>query len=186
MLGLRRTIGTILLVVVFLVLASLATLIYNSDQEKKEETNNGEWMEKGKDLWQSLFNASGNLADVNLQKNIGPAKIVAENVSQNSEVASFWSKFKTLVKEEWENTERDREQLKNIAQTEIVSEEIIPAEATTTTSTKTSSVEASVNEDETDQTNFVDYQKTDKGAEIIFTSKSGGEYKLPLPFKFLK
>lgn len=183
MFGLRKTIGTILLVVAFLVLASLATLIYNSDQEKKEETNNGEWMERGKDLWQSLFNASGNLADVNLQKNIGPAKIVAENVSQNSEVAGFWSKFKTLIKEEWENTERDREQLKDMAQTEITSQEITPeAEAPT----KVLPVEASVNEDKTDQTNFVDYQKTDKGAEIIFTSKSGGEYKLPLPFKFLK
>ena len=32
---------------------------------------------------------------------------------------------------------------------------------------------------------FVNYQKTASGAELIIKSKSGAEYKLPLPFSFL-
>jgi hypothetical protein len=32
---------------------------------------------------------------------------------------------------------------------------------------------------------FINYKKTGEGAEIIFSSKSGQEYKIPLPFKFL-
>jgi hypothetical protein len=33
--------------------------------------------------------------------------------------------------------------------------------------------------------NFLDYEKTATGADIIFRQKSGAEYKLSLPFKFL-
>jgi hypothetical protein len=162
MLGLRKIIGTILLVVIFLVLASLATFIYNSDQEKKEKVINNELVQEGKSVFQSLFAVSGNLADTNLQKNIGPAKVVVEKVSQSAEATGLWVKFKELVREEWNNAKEEGKQ----------QEETMPTEETD-------------DQNKISVPTSVDYKKTDQGAEIIFTSKNGEEYKLPLPFKFL-
>ncbi|MFA5023654.1 MAG: hypothetical protein WC523_01685 [Patescibacteria group bacterium] len=44
---------------------------------------------------------------------------------------------------------------------------------------------SSSDEVNTDFNDFLSYQKTATGAEMIFRLKNGQEYKLPLPFKFL-
>lgn len=68
----------------------------------------------------------------------------------------FWSLAKDKIKEEWDKS--DAENLKT---------------------------EKNISLDSIGQDNFLDWQKTATGAELIFREKSGAEHKLLLPFKFL-
>lgn len=211
MFGLRKTIGSIILVVVFLALASLATFFYNADQKQKEElTNNNLIKTSGKALG-TIVGVSETVSDVNLQKNISFGRMIADyasrvdwkglisgtgaaigvtNTQSNQEVdanqeknfetdaldtginelttfveektatekTDFWSKLSALAKKEWADSQADSQKVE-IGE---ASESITPIES-----------------------NYLNYQKTETGAEIIFQSKSGTAYKLPLPFKFL-
>jgi len=195
MFGLRKTLGSIVMVVLFLALASLATFFYNTDQEKQKEIANSDLAQKGQIALGTLMGASESAVDVNLQKNIGPGKTIIDyirkidwktlaqekktgdensdldfNPEADSEVKTdsetdssdstpgFWSKFAGLVKKEWSDNQK---------------EENTPTEIEETPPT-----------DQNEQKLF-NYQKTETGAEIIFKAKSGQDYKLPLPFKFL-
>ncbi len=208
MFGLRKTIGSILMVVVFLALASLAAFFYNTDQKQKEEVANNDLIKKGKIVLGTLVGVSETAADVNLQKNIGVGKTIADyagrvdwkgliqgtgavitdsstqetnlddlnsdfganqeagqkenlaaSASENANSTGFWSRFSALIKKEWSDSQNDST-LQETDQTELIADNALG------------------------QSSF-DYQKTEIGVEIIFRGKSGQEYKLPLPFKFL-
>lgn len=71
MFGLRKTLSTIILAVAFVVLASLASYLYNSDQAKQIKTDNSSLVEKGKDIANVVLDTSGEMADSNVDKNTG-------------------------------------------------------------------------------------------------------------------
>jgi hypothetical protein len=234
MFGLRKTIGSILMVVIFLALASLATFFYNTDQKQKEAITNNALIQKGGAVLGTLVGASEVVADANLQKNVGFGKtmadyiakinwqklfqgekpdysndssteevpiednaIVLDNTGENADMSlgdrpdlasgeassqeagaetendnkqdSFWARFVALVKKEWADSQNPEANLNEDTKVEE-----------TGTEDEQTATETAVNEQ-----SFLSYQKTEAGAEIIFKSKSGQDYKLPLPFKFL-
>lgn len=217
MLGIRKTIGSIIMIVLFLVLAYLAAFSYSPEQNKKDNPATNFFVEKSRTILGYLVGAAESVVNVNLQKNVGPSKTVIDNaskinwqslaqnasqafngeskndnsdnsgtktninsdtggdfnnVSENSDssatkkTTSFWSKLVTTVKEDLANTETP-----NIDSQETSSE--LPL------------VNHSADNLDSLESDFINYQKTEEGAEIIFRSKTGEEYKLPLPFKFL-
>jgi len=238
MLGLRKILGTIILVIAFLVLAGLASVFYNSDQTQKDKVVNSSIFQQGSALFQTLLGTSESIANVNLQKNMGLGKTVADTASKvdwisllqgdatsttdtkiltannednadvtgavsyqgnytdmsdikdvingsgASEIAaipgdtnnnkasttSFWANFVSSLKEEWEaNQQPDPTPSKTISKTTA------KTNGQNTKNIKSSSTEI----------NLLDYNKTTNGAEIIYKTKNGEQYKLPLPFKFL-
>lgn len=238
MLGLRKILGTIILVVAFLVLAGLASVFYNSDQAQKDKVVNSSIFQQGSALFQTLLGTSESIANVNLQKNMGLGKTVADTAGKvdwvsllqgnassttdakiltatnedNSDVTgavsyqgnytdtsdiqdvingngaseataipsdnnntkasstSFWENFVSSLKEEWAaNQQPDTAPAKTISKT-----------ATKINNQNTKNIKSTSTE-----INLLDYNKTANGAEIIYKAKTGEEYKLPLPFKFL-
>lgn len=178
MLGLRKIIGTVLMIVAFLVLASAATLIYNTDQKQKAEIADNAFLQKSQAAIGTLVGASEGLADANLQKNIGLGTTVIEAVKginwrgfiEGTATSTGTStEINSEVVNEIESDKKENNfwsKLKKTAKKELASDQ------------------AEVAVDPFKQS-FFDYQKTDVGAEIIFRADSGREYKLPLPFKVL-
>lgn len=195
MFGLRKTISTLLLVVAFLVLISLATSIYNFDTGQKQDMIPSELAQKGgeavisavqvstdiatKDVqtnngfsdkvltllkkidWKSLVQKLGTSSDANSVpeiKEVSDLTLAAAN-NTASDSDSFVGKVKNLVKDEW-----DKSRESNNGSLESVALESVKAETIS---------------------KFIDYQKTNEGAEIIFKTEHGEEFKIPLPFKFL-
>lgn len=158
MFGLRKMIGTILLLVVFVILTLLATFLYNSDQKQKEEVAS---IGSGAAIlnYFGLANWGDRGAETTTAENINPEVTPAIDSEANSASStSFWSRFSGLVKKEWADSQKEIS-----SSGEILGEtSLIPSEQ-----------------------KFFEYQKTGEGAEITFRVKSGAEYKLPLPFKFL-
>lgn len=71
MFGISKTLGLIVLAVVFLTLAGLATFFYNSDQAKQADINNSPLLQKGKAVLSVVLNTSGSVADSNVDRNTG-------------------------------------------------------------------------------------------------------------------
>jgi len=194
MFGLRKTLGSIVIVVLFLALASLAAFFYNTDQEKQKEIANSDLAQKGQIALGALVGASESAVDVNLQKNIGPGKTIIDYISKID-----WKTLMqgTKTEEGWSNSGSDtNSEASPEAESEVnpdntsgfwskfaglvekewfenQKEENIQPEAGETTPADQS------------ESKLFDYQKTETGAEIVFKAESGREYKLPLPFKFL-
>jgi len=138
--------------------------------------------------WQGIIKklSASSTEEVNQDETETVANTVAEDITSpnkdviinqdnvqvsNNEVAapatqgksnSAWSDFKNTVKEEWDNSQKSDE-----------------------TQTNTASVKAASPLENSIGKNYFNYEKTKTGAEIIIKSKTGEEYKLPLPFKFL-
>ena len=71
MLGLRNILKSIVLVVIFVALAALATYFYNSDEARQVEIKNNPLLLKGKEVLSAVFNVSSEIVDVNAEKNLG-------------------------------------------------------------------------------------------------------------------
>ncbi len=95
MVGLGKTIASILWIVSFLALISLASFLYNTDQKKQEELANSELAKKSQTFWESLSETS----------NKNSENPVLENNS-NNETSSVLSKLSEVIKEEWENSQQ--------------------------------------------------------------------------------
>ncbi len=190
MFGLRKTLGSILLLVIFLALAALATFFYNADQAQKEEITKNELFQKGQETVETLLGASlatsETMADANLQKNIGIGKTMADMIGKVD-----WRAL--LMGPSSDSAD------KTLAETTTVNAESSGASTDSVDGGFWSNLggklktEWVANQEPSDgladspksEPNFINYQKTDKGAEIIITPKNGGEYKIGLPFKFL-
>lgn len=186
MFGLRKTWGTIVTVVSFLVLALFSSVFYNANQEQKNELVNNSLVQKGGETLSVLLGASEKMSEVNVQKNIGLGKTMADLIAR---VDWQWLLMGTSTKE---------------VDTSVASINANINEGVAATSTsgfwsklKTSAKEEWKNSQEAEvipvetQNNDIgqdlfSYQKTNIGAEIIITPKSGDEYKVPLPFSFLR
>lgn len=157
MFGLRKTLSTIFLLVAFFVLASLASFIYTSDQKAAQSEVADSWWKKGGAIISTIFRASGDLAEVNLQKNIGPGKSWSDKLRDLD--------LRSLVSGETVDPFSEiKEKAISVKDKDLPDYQNLAAEAD----------------------NLFNYRRTDEGGEIVFTSKSGEEYKLPLPFGFLK
>ncbi len=158
MFGFRKIFGSVFMIVAFLVLATLAAFIYNSDQKLPEDiasnvasnAANSGLVQQSQTAIGSLLGDSKSLSEENLPSNITTSKKIIDAIT-GFKWQNLFSKKSTSTSEE-ENTDKVEE----INDTGI------------STSTK-----------------YFNYQKTESGAEIIFKAESGREYKLPLPFKFL-
>lgn len=213
MFGLRKTIGSVILAVVFLALASLATFFYNADQKQKEDLTNNNLIKASGEALGTIVGVSETVSDVNLQKNIGFGKTIADYASRVdwkgliSGTGAAIGITNTKISPETEINQEVTTNQENNFETDALDTGInkltaIIEENTTTEKTgfwsKLSSLAkkewADSQKPETGEMseivvpsegNYLNYQKTETGAEIIFQSKSGTAYKLPLPFKFL-
>lgn len=187
MFGIRKTLGSLFLVVAFLALASLATFFYNTDQEKKDEITDSELVQKGEETLGALLGASETMTEVNVQKNIGLGKTMADFIGRINWRGLLLGTSTEPVLDGQVNPEGE--------------DDSATPENPEATSSSWSKFSSQIKEEwdrgreggslafgeeinEFDQEPFV-YQKTELGAEIIITAKSGSEYKLPLPFRFL-
>lgn len=155
MLGIRKTLWSILLVVFFMALAALATFYYNTDTKQQEKMSNNDLVKTAKVTIETLLGASEKVGETNAKKNIGFGKVMTD-----------W-----INRVEWQRILEggDGPLLKNEASTIV--------EQTTITKDTFKNM---MNQD------LFSYQKTEAGAEVIVRPKNSKEYKLPLPFKFLK
>lgn len=228
MFNLRRLLSTVVIVIVFLALASFSAVTFNGSQASEAIQNESPIYQKAKVAWSYLFLAAKSLAEINLNKNIGYGqKIKDEAESQLSQV-DFNSLLETATSSEdiSENTDSSVPTDNLEVDSEINQEGeaiVMTDDAITSTSTKktgfwanlatrikkewnsTSTEEvigqspstlinnlATANPSPSDKlaeglglNDFLSYEKTLNGAEIIFRLKNNMEYKLPLPFKFL-
>lgn len=204
MFGLRKTLFSLAMVVIFLVLASFATVFYNADQEQKNELVNNNLVQKGGEAFGTIVGVSEKMTEVNVQKNIGLGKTMADFIRR---IDWQWLLTGTSTKEvetinnDIENNDVSSDMINTDEQSfdEFGQDEVsVSAEDNGFwAKLKTSAKEEWENSRETDvvpleiQNNdfgqdLFSYQKTNIGAEIIITPKSGDEYKVPLPFSFLR
>jgi hypothetical protein len=166
---LRSSINSILLVVGFLVLTAIVTVLYGGSDEQKVKMEQNVLYQKARLVTDTIWAATQGIVAINLSKNTGS---VAQGINDLSSAAldsstaasdtasetGFWSKMITRIKEEWNNGD---------------------------TAGGNNYGVSDLNSDNSNINSFFNWQKTATGAELIFRTKSGGEYKLPLPFKFL-
>lgn len=204
MFGLRKTLFSLAMVVIFLVLASFATVFYNADQEQKNELVNNNLVQKSGETLGVIVGVSEKMTEVNVQKNIGLGKTMADFIGR---IDWQWLLMGTSTKEVEstnngiENSDVNSDMTVSDEQSfdEFAPDNVsAPAEdngfwAKLKTSAKeewensqTEDTAAHQSEDINFGQNLFSYQKTNIGAEIIITPKSGDEYKVPLPFSFLR
>ena len=158
MFGFRKIFGTIFMIAAFLVLATLAALIYNTDQAAPENTTN---------------NIVSNIANSELVQQsqaaigfffAGQETSSVENLPSNNTTSKKF--IDAVAKIKWQN--------------------LFARKATSTNEGENENNIENVNDSSSSTIKkYFNYKKTESGAEIIFTAESGREYKLPLPFKFL-
>lgn len=195
MFGLRKTLSALFLAVFFLVLASLAMTIYNADQEDKDAMAKSEAVRKSGEAVVSIIDFSSGLAGQSMETNNNFGKKIVEIIN--------YIDWKSLFQKVATSSETGKtEEIKEISDATIAmagagtvgSSEFIDK---ISGAVKNELVESqgldpaylnniSLQNVKTEAVNkFVDYQKTNEGAEIIFKTKHGEKYKIPLPFKFL-
>ncbi len=205
MLGLRKILSTLFLLVSFGVLILFANNIYNSDKSKDDDVSKkvveSEPVQKSLSAVTNVVDFSTKLSSQNIETNNNFGKkivdlmnqinwtvffekirdnkiifshsatssiseikefsgpIIATTSSTSSDSSGFVNKFTNLLKDKWDKQQEfDTSSL----------ESAVLGEA---------SVEAA--------SKFIDYQKTNEGAEIILKIENGEEFIIPLPFKFL-
>lgn len=198
MLKLRRSLWSLLTVVVFLGLAALASVNYNSSSEQKQALEENAWYQKGKKMFIALLASATFLADANLNKNIGwgqkikdrALKLDYQKFSEKTKLFFGASSSPELL--EGQKSSSDNQVLAEITETEETAEIETNSSASSTSliaeigqRLETELKSQSVDEVNTDLSNFLDYQRTATGADLILKFKNGQEYRLGLPFKFL-
>jgi hypothetical protein len=190
MFGLRKTLGSVIVVVLFLALASLATFFYNTDQKKQEEIANSDLAQRGQIALGALVGASESIVDVNLQKNVGPGKTMIDYIRKID-----WKSLAQGTTIEEKDIDPSDGDSGDLEETDANNDtpgfwakfaDLVKKEWSDNQKEENAQPEAE-EEMTVDQSedNFFSYQKTEIGAEIIFKAKSGQDYKLPLPFQFL-
>jgi len=163
MASIRHSISSILTIVIFLVLAVMASVMYSGDESKKAEMEESILYQKTQMIFNTVFSAAKGLAEVNLDKNIGFGKKIKDQIAEldlqnvnwsefdeNNQIAdktseNYWSALVSRFKDEWQESSQ-----------------------------------------ELDQNNLqkvFDWQSTERGAEVLL-NLADKEYKVILPFRF--
>lgn len=99
MFGLRKALNSIVLAVAFIILASLASYFYSSDQTKQVELKNNSLFQKGKEILSVVLGASGEVANANAEKNLGFGNKMVEMVNsfvKNTDWQGMANRTKTV------------------------------------------------------------------------------------------
>lgn len=164
MISLHRPISNILLVVAFLVLASLAAITYNSNETSRAKIKDNIWYQKSISLWSLLSPLSQGIAQKNIQKSVGPGgQELIEGGTAAIKNSSFWSEFKDRLNKELNN--------------EVVSSDNISSENLENKDQELLSTA------ENKLAKFFSYNKTAAGLELIFHFSQTKEQKFFIPLK---
>ena len=170
MFNLRGSLSSCLTVVAFLVLTILAARFYG-DTNSKTDFENSSLYQKGQVVVNTVWSYAKVIAGVNIIKNVGVGNA---NLGEN-------------VKSAINNYSKNDIKTDTTSNTGLNSYDIGEnrplVDLTNTASNDLKDI--NLKEEISSIGSFINYQKTVEGAEIIITSKSGREYKLGLPFKFL-
>jgi hypothetical protein len=82
MFGIRKALGTVLLVVAFLALSTFAAFYYNLDKDKKAELDNNNILKYGQVVLNFLFSASVNVENTNTEKSVNHDNKVINFISK--------------------------------------------------------------------------------------------------------
>ena len=198
----RRSIGGVLLTVAFLVLASVATVIYSGDQEQKTNM-------EGKFFYRHTMMAFDNvgaliwaIANINNRSSSEDG-----NVEEIQSKTGFFSGIRDRMTREWQEVEDgffdsntsdlpavddmagdEDYQNNNLIDSqenigEIVDFDSLASEAELSDSSEKNSF--ALTEINLPEYRVLEWLEKEKGGEIVFRSKNGREYKLALPFRFL-
>lgn len=192
MFKLRRSLSALVTVVVFLGLAALASVNYNSSSEQKQALEENAWYQKGKKMFIALLASATFLADANLNKNIGwgqkikdrALKLDYQKFSEKTKLFFGASSSPSLL--ESQDSSLDSQVLAKVTEPETepnASSTSLIAEISQRLEMELKS--QSIDEVNTDLSNLLDYQRTATGADLILKFKNGQEYHLGLPFKVL-
>lgn len=201
----RHSISNVLLIVAFLVLAAIASLVYSGDAGQKEKIIDNAWYQKAQSGIGAILYFSTALADMNLKKNIGFGQSLKEKLI-SSDQEDVLDKGKTIDSTASGGTDSQiaysETALPETSSIDQSGEDFPEALASSSEPEdgfwdrakrlfqeewQQSQENKGKNSDDSQPLgNWFDYQKTEQGAEIIFRPLDGEEYKLPLPFGFLK
>lgn len=164
----RNSLGSLLMIVIFLVLIAIAAVSYGSNSEQKAEMEKNIFWQKTFAVLEIVKKTGLGLISMGLGKKTDnsdtPGTMVSyddnapqvveaatPSASVNEKTGNSWTEMVSKIKEEWQKG----------------------GEAEPNYSAAVSN------------NSFIEWQKTATGAEIIFRGKNDEEYKLPLPFRFL-
>ena len=202
----RSSFSSFLTVVAFLVLTVLAIRFYGNTRNQsanlaEAQANSGEssLYQKGQTAFNSIWAYAKVIANVNLIKNLGVGNanlgenikkaLISNQVASNSNTGDGSQAINnTSVQGDGVNSYDVENNRPLVDLTKVSNEkpvEVANASDKTATAQNSTSSEANNLDLQKEISSLISYQKTSDGAEIIITSKSGAEYKLPLPFKFL-
>ena len=198
MFGFRKTLGSIFLAVFFLALAYTAMVFYNADKQQKEAMINNDTIQKGKAALNTVANVTEKLGTTPPTRNtaletqmrdavqntdwrgliarLGATSSSATEASSSQPTPGFMDKVTTFIKNEWDSSQNPAP-IDSAPALAALPEVKIPMAS--------QAVSQAVDMEQTLNQNFINYEKTATGADIIFRPKSGAEYRLSLPFKFL-
>jgi hypothetical protein len=166
-----RPIKSIIGIVAFLVLIAVAAIVYSGDENKEADMEQDFFYRQTKTALDFIFGSAQGLVDLSLEEGAkDPVSGALDSIESKSgsDVAAqdgFWARIVGQIKEEWE-TGGEIEQNNFVSPNSDV---IMP--------------EGNILE----ESRFADYfnwEKNEDGLAIIFKTKKGEEYKIPLPFKF--
>lgn len=213
MFNLKGAFSSCLTVVAFLVLAVLAARFYNGTGAQTNLDNSTAY-QKGQSVLNTVWSYAKVIVGINVIKNVGVGNANLErNISAavdnysdtnlKSDSSGVLSNLGDRIKKELNLDNYSNTSTSDTASTGLnsydiennrplidLTKETVKNDAVTIGS---STVNKEVNDlknadfkEEVDSlSSFINYRKTAEGAEIIIKSKSGAEYKFPLPFKFL-
>jgi hypothetical protein len=156
----RDSVTSIVITVTFLVLTAIATLLYGGTAEQRTQLDNN-W------FWQKTRVAMDTgLAALESLGGLGTGSSSPAAVSETAVVPepSFWSKVGASFQDAWQKSGGAATSSPELTTSQPADNQPLAA---------------------ADNSSSFNWVKTANGAEIVFKAKSGHEYKLPLPFKFL-
>lgn len=201
MFGLRKSLSTLLLVVAFFVLISLATAIYNFDTGQKHDMTPNELAQTSGKAVVSAVQVGAGLATKDVQTNNGfGEKVVGlfkaidwKTLIEKLSTSSSATKTET-VKEipevgQGQVVENPEDKASSTFLTKLsglVKDELKSSDNPTVNSLGDVTVENIQTKLQTEEVNkFIELKKTNEGAELILKAGENNEFKIPLPFKFL-
>ncbi len=162
----RQSAMSLVTIVIFLVLMVIALVLYGGNAEQKAKMEKNIWWQKARFAVDYILLAGSNLIGTSSVKNTDEETLFHNINKQMADIESAkgmegrgeegaWSDLANKIRSEWE---------KDTATTEVGL--------------------GMAEENAKSLINFA-WQKTESGAEIIFSTRNGSEHKFPLPFKFL-
>jgi hypothetical protein len=165
MANISRSLSSFFVIVGFLVLTALASILYGGNTTQQEKMKQNIFWQGGRYVADTLLGAVAGVGNIGQNKNLAASQTIKDEAAQaDLNNVSFSNLSNNLTNDNgtganfWSNFKAR------------LAQEWPDSQTTAETTAGAWPLK---------------WQKTATGAEIIFTSKSGQEHKLSLPFKFL-